>query len=365
MSDVSTTDLLRVRAALSVGMPPAESLRSATDATLQATARVVGLGQPLAAVAREHADPSALSAGPLLRALALAQRCGHGAVDAIDLVLRTRHDALVDHHRLRARAAQATGTARLLTLLPAFAWGLMMAVDPAALRFYLQPVGMACAAVTVVLGVAAHVWSRRLVRRAAHAGLLADPLVAAVAAFDRGRALAVAAPVLIAGTVAIHPLVGLVAAGAAGAWAGRPREPSQPPSCGALEIVALLRMLLGAGTALPGALAHLADVTGDPVADQLRLIARRLRAGTGIERAFVGTGLVEIGSVLAITEQWGVSAAPSLHQLGEALRARQRAAAETAAERVQLALVFPTTLLTLPAFVVAVVPPLVWTAVAA
>ena len=48
----------------------------------------------------------------------------------------------------------------------------------------------------------------------------------------------------------------------------------------------------------------------------------------------------------------------------DTLRAHERGVAEAAAERVQLALVFPTTLLTLPAFVLPLVPPLVWTAFA-
>lgn len=362
MTQVPTTDLLRVRAALSVGMPPAEALRVATAEALSATARVVGLGQSLTAVAHDHTDRSPLGAGPLLRALALAERCGHGAVDAVDLVLHTRHDALVDDHRIRARSAQATGTARLLTLLPIVAWGLLVVVDRAALRFYLQPVGWVCAVITVTFGVTAHLWSRRLVRRATQAGLLADPLTNPPAAFDRGRAAVAAVPVLIAGTMTVHLLVGLAAAAAVGGWLGRPRVTPEPSSCGALEVVELLRMLLGAGTALSAALGHLAEVTGAAPADELRTIARRLRAGTDVEQAFADTGLAEVGAVLAVTERWGVAAAPSLQQLGSALRARQRAAAETAAERVQLALVFPTTLLTLPAFVVAVVPPLVWTA---
>lgn len=365
MSQVSTTDLLRVRAALSVGLPPAEALRSASGDALTATARVAALGQPLGAIARADADASMLGRGPLLRALALAERSGHGAVDAVDLVLRSRHDAIVDDQRIRAKSAQATGTARLLTLLPAVAWGLLVAVDAAALRFYLQPVGWICAAVTIVFGLTAHAWSHRLLRRATQAGLLADPLASRPGTFDRGRAAVAGVPVLLTGGLLVHPLAGLAAAAAVGGWAGRPRAMPAPSSCGALEVLELLRMLLGSGTALSAALTEVAEVNRAPVAAELRAVARRLRAGTGIEEAFSGTGLAEVGAVLAVTERWGVSAAPALQQLGEAFRARQRAAAETAAERVQLALVFPTTLLTLPAFVVAVVPPLVWTALTA
>jgi hypothetical protein len=49
-----------------------------------------------------------------------------------------------------------------------------------------------------------------------------------------------------------------------------------------------------------------------------------------------------------------------LRGLARDLRAERLTAAEEAAERTQLLLVFPTTLLTLPAFALAVVPPLVW-----
>ncbi|HUH06873.1 MAG TPA: type II secretion system F family protein, partial [Egibacteraceae bacterium] len=77
-----------------------------------------------------------------------------------------------------------------------------------------------------------------------------------------------------------------------------------------------------------------------------------------------GTGLARLGEALAASERWGAPSAPALRQLAEELRADRRAAAEAAAERAQIALIFPTTLLTLPAFVLAVVPPLLWTAVA-
>ena len=80
----------------------------------------------------------------------------------------------------------------------------------------------------------------------------------------------------------------------------------------------------------------------------------------------VGSGsarwLAPLGAVLAAGERWGAPAEPALRRLAAELRATRRAAAEESAERVQLALVFPTTLLTLPAFTVGVVPPLLWSA---
>ena len=364
MTRVETTDLLRVRAALSVGAPPAEALGAVVDPGLAGTARSVQLGQPLERAARAVSDGGALGAGPLLRALALAQRCGQGGVEAVDVALRTRHDALLDHQRLEAKSAQAAGTAKLLTLLPVAAWVLLILVDPVALRFYATPIGWGCGTATVVLSVAGRRWSGRLVAHAAAAGALADPLAEAAQPFDRTRAAVVALPVAIAVGLVGHPLLAIIVAGVVAAWAGR-SAPISPPPCQAVELVALLRLVLASQTGLTVALELVADVIPPPYDVRLRRIAGRLRGGADIEEAFTDTGLVEIGAVLAITERWGVAATASLELLSEAIRAQQQAAAEIAVERVQLALVFPTTLLTLPAFVVAVVPPLVWTALAA
>ncbi|MBA2316164.1 MAG: hypothetical protein H0V93_00005, partial [Euzebyales bacterium] len=68
--------------------------------------------------------------------------------------------------------------------------------------------------------------------------------------------------------------------------------------------------------------------------------------------------------VLAATHRWGAPAAPALRHLAAELRADRRAAVAAAAERTQLHLIFPTTMLMLPAFALAVVTPLVWTAFA-
>jgi hypothetical protein len=67
-----------------------------------------------------------------------------------------------------------------------------------------------------------------------------------------------------------------------------------------------------------------------------------------------------MGQTLAAAQRWGAPAAPALRDLATDLREQRRAAVEAAAERLQLVLIFPTTLLTLPAFILAVVPPLLW-----
>jgi Flp pilus assembly protein TadB len=364
MTQVSTTDLLRVRAALSVGAPPAEAFAAVADPALAGTVRAVQLGQPLAAVARAvGSDGGARGVGSLLRALALAERCGTGGVAAIDAALQTRHDAVVEEQRLAAKSAQAAGTAKLLTVLPLAAWFLLVALDRTALGFYARPVGWGCAAGTLLLATAGQRWARRLVARATAAAAQADPLADQAAPFDRVRAAVVALPLALALWWVAHPLMAVIGGGAVAAWAGRPAPASAPP-CHTVEVIQLLRMVLATETGVAAAFEYVADVVVAPIDAQLRGIARRLRSGCDIAEAFVGTGLGEVGAVLEITERWGVAATGPLHLLVESVRAHQRGAAETAAERVQLALVFPTTLLTLPAFVLAVVPPLVWTAFA-
>lgn len=366
MSTVPTPDLLRVRAALSVGLPPGEALATASDPQLAHTAQMVRLGQSLADAARAvPPDQGDLGAGPLLRVLALAERSGHDGLDAVDVVLASRHDALVDRRRITARSSQAVGTARLLTALPVAAWMMLVLVDPGALGFYATPLGLGCAAATVVLSAAAHAWSRRLVRRASLAAAAQDPLVGPHPAFDPVRAAVAAFPVVVTVSIALHPLPAIGVAAVTGAAAGRPRRVITPPRCSTRELIELLRMLLRADTGLAAALEHVAAVVAAPLDATLRAIARRLRTGTDIEQAFSQTGLDDVGAVVAVTEHWGVASATPLRLLSDAVRAEQQAAAELAAERVQLALVFPTTLLTLPAFVIAVVPPLVWTAATA
>jgi hypothetical protein len=363
MTALTTTDLLRVRAALAVGVPPAEAFTTVTAAGLAGTVRAVRLGEPLAAVARATRADGPDGAGPLLRALALAERCGQGGVTAIDMALEARQDALVDQQRLAAKSAQAMGTAKLLTVLPLAAWALLIILDRSALGFYASPIGWGCAAGTVVLAAAGHRWARRLVATATAAAEVADPLARPAEPFDRARAAVAAVPVVVAVWLVAHPLIAVVAGAIVAARAGRPAAP-QPPPCRSIEVLHLLRMTLAAETGVVAAVEHVAEVVAPPVDALLRDVAGRLRSGTPIEEAFAGTALAEVGAVLGITERWGVAATAPLALLIASVRARQRGAAEAAAERVQLALVFPTTLLTLPAFVLAVVPPLVWTALA-
>ena len=185
MTTVATTDLLRVRAALSVGAPPAEAFAAVTDPTLADAVHAVRLGRPLAAVARAAVDADTMAhAGPLLRALAVVERCGQGGVAAIDMALQAHQDAIADEQRMLAKTAQAAGTAKLLTVLPVAAWLLMVTLDRAARAFYATPLGWACAGATALLAAAGHRWARRLVTAAAGAAKTADPLARTAEPFD-------------------------------------------------------------------------------------------------------------------------------------------------------------------------------------
>jgi pilus assembly protein TadC len=170
-------------------------------------------------------------------------------------------------------------------------------------------------------------------------------------------------------TLGVGALAGLGAAAAAAVVGGRrPRPATRPPdlaSGGAAEAVELVAVALGSGLSTVAALAAVAPLAPPAARGPLEHAVRRLRGGEAADAAFAGGGLAAVGAVLAASDRWGAPADPALRRLAAELRATRRAAAEEAAERTQLSLVFPTTLLTLPAFAVGVVPPLLWTAFAA
>jgi hypothetical protein len=94
----------------------------------------------------------------------------------------------------------------------------------------------------------------------------------------------------------------------------------------------------------------------------LQTAAARLDTGTPAREAFAGGALAALGTALDAALRWGAPAQHALRGYAEAVRADRRAALDAAAERAELHLVFPTTLLTLPSFGLVVVPPLVWAA---
>ena len=329
--------LRELRAALVAGASVAAALGTVvTDGPLGALSRDVRLGRPLVEAAADI-DTDDPTADLLVRALAVVEHTGAGAGAAVDQALGAVREESALRRLLRVRTAQARATGAVLCGLPVVAWLLLVALDGAALRFYATPLGAATA--LAALGLCGGSWAvvGRLVRWAGAAGAAAEPLAPSPPALSWLRAAV-----------------------------GWPRAAVPGPEVrgGTAEAAELLAIALQAGLSPAAALDVVASVRPPLAAPRLATASRRLRAGWGVAAAFEGTGLVPLGAALAASERWGAPATDTIRDLAAELRAERRAAAEEAAERLQVALVFPTTLLTLPGFVLAVVPPLLWTALA-
>jgi len=357
-----------VRAALGGGAAAGAALCAAVlrDAgapeELVALAQAVRLGLPLADAAADVAtgDPSL---DLLVRALAVAEVSGAGALAAVDQALAASADAAETARRLRVKTAQARGTARILTVLPIVAWLLLCGLDRTLLAFYATPAGVATGLLALALAAAGRAWAARLVARAARGAQRADALAAPPAPPDLRRAATLALPALLVAGLGLGPLAGVAAATAlalVGARRAGPRADLE--SGGAAETVELVAVALASGLSAVAAVGVVAPLAPPPARQPLDAALRRLLGGESADAAFGDSGLAPLGAVLAAGERWGAPAEPALRRLAAELRAARRAAAEESAERVQLALVFPTTLLTLPAFTVGVVPPLLWSA---
>jgi hypothetical protein len=341
-AELDTALLIEVRAALEAGATPTAALSVASEGVLAGVGRQLRLGRPLAEVAGDL-DAQDPRADLLVRGLAVAERTGAGAADAVEQVL---------------------ATAAVLTLLPVAIWALLVVLDPATLAFYATPMGLGSAFGAAALVTAARVLSGRIVARVARAPEAIDPLRGPAPRRDPVRALVLAVPVAL--VLGMGAGAGLGTAGAAIALAVGLRAQGPPPADlrggGTPETAELLAIALGAGLPPVAALTEVAAL-GPPAARRgLADAARRLHGGWPLAEAFEGTDLDAVGAALAATARWGAPAEPALRRLAAEVRADRRAAGEAAAERAQLALLFPTTLLTLPAFVLAVVPPVLWTA---
>lgn len=359
-----------VRAALGGGAAPAAALVAAVlrdpgaPAELVALAQAVRLGLPLAdaAVGVATGDPAL---DLLVRALAVAEVTGAGTLAAVDQALAAAADAAETARRLRVATAQARGTARVLTVLPIAAWLLFCGLDRSLLAFYATPMGAATGVVALTLAGAGRAWAGRLVARGARGGQRADALAAPPAPRDLRRAATLALPALLVAGFGLGPLAG-VATATVLALIGLCRPSgagaADPSGGGAAETVELVAVALASGLSPVAAVGVVAPLAPPAARSCLGAAARRLRGGEPADSAFADGGLAPLGAVLAAGERWGAPAEPALRRLAAELRATRRAAAEESAERVQLALVFPTTLLTLPAFTVGVVPPLLWSA---
>lgn len=371
---VDAVALAEVRAALDAGAAPAAALAAAVARRRDASGVLGGLvaglraGQPLAELAGRIGTGDA-AADLLVRALGVAERTGAGGAAAVDQALAAARDEADLARLLRSRTVQARGTAAILSAVPALAWLVLVAADRAALGFYTTALGALTGGLALVLAGLGQWWSRRLVAAAQRAGAVADPLSPQPARRDVRRMAALGVPALVLVGVAAGATAGLLAAGIAVALAARRPGRSAPvrgPASGggAAEAVELVAVALTAGLSAPAAVTAVVALAPPAARGPLGDAARRLRNGWDPEAAFGDGGLAALGATLAVTERWGAPAAPALRRLAEDLRADRRAAVEEAAERTQLTLIFPTTLLTLPAFVLGVVPPLLWTAFA-
>jgi tight adherence protein B len=303
------TMLAGMRAALSAGASPSTALAEcAGEGVLSPVVRAVRVGQPLAeaAATTNTGDPAA---DLLIRALGVADQAGAGAVSAVERALDSVRDEAALRRLLRVRTAQARGAARVLTALPLLLWALLVLLDRQVLSFYATAPGALTGLLALTLIAAGRAWSQRIVAAAEKAAAHADPC-----------------------------------------------------GGGTAETIDLVAVAMAGGLSPPAALHTVAALAPPPTRHILARARRRLATGSTPDAAFAGTGLAALGDVLATVERWGAPSGPILARLAADLRAEIRAAAEEAGERTELRLVFPTTLLTLPAFVLGIVPPLLWTA---
>jgi tight adherence protein B len=302
--------LARLRAALSAGASPGTALvECAGGGILEPVVRAVRLGQPLAEAAA-HVDTGDPAADLLVRALGVAERAGAGALSAVEQALDSVREAAALRRLVQVRTAQARGTALVLAVLPGLLWTLLVLFDPRALGFYATAPGVVTGSLAVAFVLASYWWSRRIVRAASRAAFEADPLA------------------------------------------------GDGHSGGAAEAIELVAVAMSGGLSPALAVATVAPLSPPAARAVLAAAGRRLSGGWTADAAFAGTGLASLGVVLAAAERWGAPAGPALQRLSADLHADARAATEEAAAKVELRLVFPTTLLTLPAFVLGVVPPL-------
>jgi Flp pilus assembly protein TadB len=358
--------LVELRAALAAGATPGTALaeivlREDPTGPLARVARDLRLGSALPALAGAVETGDAV-ADLLVRALAVAERTGGAAAAAVDRALASAREESLLRRLLAVRTAQARGTARVLSAVPVGLWLLLVGLDPTIVRFYARPLGLATGLLALGLAAAGNRWARRVVATAEAAACgTGRPR-----AVDLGRLAAVGLPAATVGWLLLGPAPALLAGAVAGVLAARSArtEPPEAAPADVAEVADLLALAIGAGLGAPAALTVVADLVPGTVRAEVAAAGRRAATGRGSADA-LGGALTPIGAVLAAGERWGAPVAPALGDLAADLRAQRRAAAEEAAERAQLALVFPTTLLTLPAFVLAVVPPLLWAALGA
>lgn len=357
---VDRLTLVELQAALRSGAGPAEAVSaSCRSGVLAGVAHQTRLGRSLGDIAAD-ADTGDATADFLVRCLALTERTGGGAAEAVEHALTAIRDQLDLARLIDVRTAQARGTAVILTAIPVASWFLLVALDRTTLAFYGTPAGAMTGGLAACLALLSFRWMRRLVGRTAAAASAADPLRAPSAPVGWRRGLRRGIPAGLVTAVVLGPLPGAAAAGFVTLAVARPRRAPGGPVAGAAEAVALMAVALDTGLSPPAAFEQVAAVGPASAAPALRAAARRTAGGWHTDDALADSPLAPLGATIAAAQRWGAPAVPALRALAADLRADRRTAVEVAAERLQLALIFPTTLLTLPAFVLGVVPPLLW-----
>ena len=358
--------LLEMRAAIAAGLSVSQALVVARpEGPLAGVARDVRLGRSLGEISADlpDLDPAAVL---LVRALAIAETTGSGALAAVDQALQAVREAAELQRLLDVRTADARGSAAVLTSVPVAVWILLAAVNPSSLGVYRTVPGAVAAIVAV--GLVAGGWriTQRMVRGALSRAAAADPLGGPDDP-SWGKPVAVGAAAAIAAGVLTVPVAG-VAAGVVALTVARRVDAGRwrrdRTGGGSAETVELVACGLAAGLPTVAALDTVARLGPDAARPVLTTALRRVRGGRRLDDAFERTPMAPLGQTLDAAQRWGAPADEMLRRLVADMRADRRAAAEKAVERLQLALVFPTTLLTLPAFVLGVVPPLLWSTLA-
>jgi Flp pilus assembly protein TadB len=129
------------------------------------------------------------------------------------------------------------------------------------------------------------------------------------------------------------------------------------------HVVDLMVAALAAGAAPGAALARVADVAGDPAADELRGHASRLALGADPVTVWRSLSahpqLGRLGVTLLRSAESGAQVTGALTRLAEELRSRRRADVETRVRQVEVKAAVPLGVCLLPSFVLLGVVPLV------
>ncbi|MEE8601265.1 type II secretion system F family protein [Euzebya tangerina] len=369
-ADLAQADVLVVQAVLAAGASPLEALREVDHPVIRDAVAAVDAGGSLGEwLAADDGDaPRAPAAVSLVRALSLSDRLGSAAGPAADAVLDGLAAAERGRRLTRTRSAQAVHSARFLIGLPPVAGLGLLVLDPAVRQFWLAGSGLLIVLVAIVLIGSALLWIRRLLAHVADAAGNVDPLADTTAKPARAAATVTVA---VVGAVAGGVLVGLL--GAAVVWATAPHlrqrlvqpaeeawptlSPADARQLPTVEAIELLALALSSSAPLPTACALVGEACAGPTGRVFDRVAAGLHMGADPDEAFPEP-LAEVARLLSLTRRWGAPSAKALRLLAADLRTRAASAAEEAAERLAVRLVFPTTLLLVPAFGLLVVVPL-------